>query len=128
MTLADLTAVWSPATILAAIVAGAIVGIVLVGSLASNPAYAAKDATPLRYGLLTAVAAGAAGCAFYSLQILASYVDEDPNWRRAASRFLLWVVFSIVIGLGTWIRLVRHIARRHREAHDRAVAEIEAES
>ena len=126
MTLGQLVEVWTPLSVVAAIAAGLVVGFVLVGRFASDPAYASGVATPIEYGVIIAVLAAAIGMIFYSLQIFTSYIGGDTAWTRVVSRFGLWVLYAAAIGLGTWVRLRRHISRKHNEAHDRAVSELEA--
>ncbi len=126
MTWSELIEVWSPLSILAALVSGLIVGYLLVGRFASDPAYASGVSTPIEYGIVAAVLAAALGAIFYGLQIATSWFGGDTAWTRVVSRFGLWALYSVAIGIGTWIRLNRHIARKHAEAHERAVAELGA--
>lgn len=128
MTLEQLVEVWTPLSIAAAVLSGLVVGYFLVGRFASDPAYASGIAGPFDYAVITAVLSIAIGMIFYSLQILTSFIGGDTAWTRVVSRFGLWVLYAIAIGVGTWIRLRRHIRRKHVEAHERAIHELEATS
>lgn len=125
MTIQELVEVWTPLSIVAAILSGLVVGYFLVGRFASDPAYASGIAGPVDYALITAVLSIAIGMIFYSLQILTSFIGGDTAWTRVVSRFGLWVLYALAIGFGTWLRLRRHIALKHVEAHERAVHELE---
>jgi hypothetical protein len=126
VTLAELTEVWSPLSVLAAAIPGFLLGYLLLGRFAADPAYASGDATPLDYGVLTAILTAATGLIFYGFQIITSLVDGDTHWTRVVSRYAIWVLYSLAIGIGLWLRLHRHIAARHAAAHERAVAELAA--
>lgn len=128
MTIAELTAVWTPLAMLIALGEGLLFGYVLIGRFAVDPAYATRVARPLEYGALTALMTAAAGLVFYAGQILASYLGGDTAWTRVVSRYGIWVAFSVAIGFGMWVRLHRHLARKHAEVHDRATSDHEAES
>lgn len=127
MTLQDLFEVWTPLTVIAAIGPGLLGGAFLIGRFAKDPAYASGEATPFQYAVLTFALVAAVGLIFYALQILTSYVGGDTAWTRVVSRFGLWGMYSAALGVGTWLRLANHIARRHAEVHERAIAEVEAE-
>ena len=127
MTLAQFVEVWTPLSTWAAVVSGFLMGFLVIGYFASDPTYASTSTTPARVGVLTAVLVLALGMVFYGLQIFGSYLDGDTTWTRVVSRFGLWVLYGLAIGFGTWVRLQRHLARKHVEVHDRAVHELEAE-
>ena len=126
MTIAELAEVWTPLSLAIALVSGLVVGYILVGRFAVDPAYASGHASPLEYALVTAVVTAAAGLIFYGGQILTSWIGGDTAWTRVVSRYGLWLVYAAAIGLGTWVRLRRHLARKAAEIHDRAVSEVEA--
>lgn len=127
MTFAELSEVWRPLDIGIAALEGLLFGLLLVGRFAANPAYASGVARPSEYGGIIALMTAASGAIFYGGQILATYAAGDQGWTRVVSRYGIWVVFSLAIGLGTWIRLRRHLAQKVVEVHDRAVSEIEAD-
>lgn len=122
----QLFAVWSPATLVGAIVAGALVGYLIVGRFASDPEYASLLASAREIGLLTAVLASLLGIVFYVVQAVSSYADGDPQWPRVISRFGLWLVYAGVLGIGTWLRLEHAAAQRKRNALAQAHREIDA--
>lgn len=124
MTLDQLTEVWNLASILFAICAGVGLGALAVGHYASDPAYASGEATSAEYGVLVGFLAIAIGLVFFGFQVLATYLDGDPHWTRVVSRFGVWVVYSVAIGLGTGMRLTWHTSRKHAEAHARAEQEL----
>jgi hypothetical protein len=128
MTLAELTEVWTPLSLAVAIISGLLVGILLVGRFASDPAYASGDASPLEYALVTVVMTAAAGLIFYGGQIMTSYIGGDTAWTRVVSRYGIWIAYAAAIGLGTWIRLHRHLRRKHAEIHDRAISQLADDS
>ena len=128
MTVAELVEVWTPLSIAVAMLSGLGLGYVLVGRFAVDPAYASGEASALEYAATTAVTAIAAGLIFYGGQILTSYIGGDTAWTRVVSRYGIWVAYSVAIGLGLWLRLRRHVARKRYEAHERAVRELGAGS
>lgn len=124
MTLELLTEVWNEYTILFAICAGISLGYLVVGHYASDPAYASGEATSVEYGVLVATLAVAIGLVFFGFQVIATFIEGDPLWTRVVSRFGIWVVYSVAIGLGTGIRLTRHTRRKRAETHARAEHEL----
>lgn len=127
MSLAELTEVWSPLSALLAIAAGVGYGI-LVGWIATNPAYSSGMASPLRLAVIALVFAASAGLVFFALQTLGSYLSGDPHWSRVMSRYGQWAVFSLAIGVTTWIVVKRDLHQRRNRAHQRAIAELEGKS
>lgn len=123
---AQLFAVWSPTTLVVAIVAGALVGYFLVGMVAADPDYAAATATAAELGRVVAFLAAILGVVFYVGQAVGSWADGDPNWPRVVGRFGLWLVYAGVLGLGAWRRVADTGARRRREALAQAHREIDA--
>lgn len=128
MTIADLTAVWTPLSALVAIASGVLFGLAF-GLFAVNPTRSRSDlAGPLRIALTGALFVASAGLTFYAGQTLAGYLVHDPLWFRVMSRYGQWVLFSASIGAMSWV-LIRHDrSGRRRRAHDRAVIEIEEEA
>lgn len=126
--IAALTEVWTPLSVALAVISGLAVGVILVGRYAANPAYASGVASPAEYASLAGIMGLAIGVIFYGGQILTSYLGGDTEWTRVVSRFGIWAMYSLAIGLGTWIRIRRHIARRRAAVHDQAVAEVEGET
>lgn len=124
MTLQALTEVWTPLSIAAAIVSGLVLGLGLIGWLATNPRYSAGLAGDATIAGLTFAISAFALLVFYALQTLATYLVGDDAWPRVASRYGLWVVCSAAIALGTWLRLRRDRSTRKSKAHDRAVDEL----
>lgn len=122
-----LTEVWSPASLLFAIVAGLLLGYFAIGRYASDPVYASGQATPREYGLLVAALAIAVGLIFFGFQVLGTYLDGDSGWTRVVSRFFVWVLYCGAIAFGTTVRLNGHAKARHDKVHARAVKKLEDE-
>lgn len=127
MTWAELTEVWRPLDIAFALVEGLVFGYVVVGRLAADPTYASGKASPVQVSWWTALSTAAAGFLFFGGQILASFLGHDTSWTRVASRYGIWVVFSVAVGSGLFGRLTRHLSRKHAEVHDQAVSDLEAD-
>lgn len=127
MTIADLTAVWTPLSALVAIASGVLFGLAF-GLFASSTRSRSDLAGPLRIALTGALFVASAGLTFYAGQTLAGYLVHDPLWFRVMSRYGQWVLFSGSLGATSWL-LIRHDrSGRRRRAHDRAVIEIEEET
>lgn len=124
ITLAELTEVWTPLATAFAVVAGLALGYFVIGRVGSDPAYASGKATAVEYGTTTAFLTAAVGLVFYSFQALGTYLDHDPSWTRVVSRYCLWALYSVCIGVGVTARFKTHADRKHAEAHQRAVDEI----
>lgn len=120
----DIFEVVNAASISFAIFAGLAVGYLAIGKYASDPAYASGQASPTEYGLLVAGLAAAVGAVFFGFQILGAIVDGDQLWPRIASRLIIWFLYSMAIGMGTSIRLERHVRRKRDEAHAGAIREL----
>lgn len=119
--LEGLTLVWTPATVIAAIAAGLVIGIFPIGWLATRPRYQLASVRPAEYGILVAISVAIIGAAFYVAQIIAGTIDGDPFIIRAASRYALFAIFSPAMGLGTWLATRLGAATRGRET--RAIAQ-----
>lgn len=124
MTFDQLVEVWNLASVVFAIFAGTLLGALAVGHYASDPSYASGQATPVDYAVLVGVMTTAVGLVFFGFQVLGSFLDDDPLWTRVVSRFGLWVVYSVAIGVGTWARLRWHAQRKRAEVHARADHEL----
>lgn len=124
VTLADLTAVWTPPSALVALVSGVVFGLG-VGWIATSPSRSRSDlAGPLRIGLTAALFVASAGLTFYAGQTLAGYLGHDPLWFRVMSRYGQWLLFSLAIGATTWLLIRRDRGARRRQAHSRALSEM----
>jgi cytochrome bd-type quinol oxidase subunit 2 len=126
MTLDQLTEVWTPMSVAVALVTGLLVGLV-VGRYVADPAYASHVAAPRQYAALIGLMIVAAGVFFYGGQILTSYIGGDDEWTRAVSRLCVWVMYGVMIAVGTWIRIRYHLDGKRRIAHKRALAELSDE-
>jgi hypothetical protein len=120
---AVLTTVWTPEALLLAAVAGMGIGALVLASIALKPAYASA-ATPGQVARAIAYSGMVTGGVFYVGQALVDTAEDIP--RRLISRFAIWCVYSLFMGLGTWLRLRLEAERRHRILHTVAVAEVEA--
>lgn len=123
MTIENLTTVWSPISALLAIMAGTAYG-VAAGRIATNPAYSAGIASPIRTAVITSIFAASGGLIFFAAQSLGSYLSNDPNWSRVMSRYGQWFLFSIAIGVTTWILVRRDRDARHRRAREIIASEL----
>lgn len=120
----SLLVVWSPTTLIVAVLAGLGVGYWIVGRIASDPVWVAGTATPRGLGILTILLAVAIGLVFYAGQTAATWAENDDAWPRVVSRFGLWVVYSVFLGLGTWRRVADHLEARRTAARLRAKSEL----
>ena len=124
MTWAQLSEVWTPISIGFAIVAGVGFGYFLVGWVASTMTWASGLATPGGVSWLAVSLVSTVGLLFYGGQVWTSYLVGDTAWTRVVSRFVLWLLYSLAIGVGTWIR-IRHLTDLKTEAaRQRAVGEM----
>jgi cyanate permease len=108
-----------------ALIGGSLAGWFLIGQVAADPTWISPTATPRGVGILTGAYSIAVGAMFYLGQTVAGIVDGDGGWPRLATRFVLWALFCVALGVATWLRLVLHTHGRRRQAHDRAQAELD---
>lgn len=116
--------VWTPLSVLAAVVSGLLLGVFLLGWFATNPRYSTGLVPPATVAFLTFWSSALALLVFYAGQTAATYLVGDEAWPRVASRYGLWVVSSGAIAVGTWVRVRVERHRRRTKAHDRAVDEL----
>lgn len=120
-----ITTVWTPAGTAVAAIAGLMLGVLVLGYLATLPTYV-SEATPLEAGGIVVLASSLAGAVFYAGQIVVAVgADDVPD--RLVSRYGLWVLYSVAMGAGTWARLAWALYRRGRHVHEQAVTEVQAE-
>lgn len=117
--------VWSPATFIVAILAGIAFGYAVLGMLSSDPTYANDNLTPRQVAVLVIWTCAAIGAVFYVGQSVAAYTGGDTGWPRVVARYGLWLVYSLSLGFGTWVRLRFHLATMHRRAVIRAQRAVE---
>lgn len=122
MNLAELTEVWTIPSAILAIVAGVAYGL-LVGWIATNPAYSSGIAGPIRSAIIATVFAASGGLIFFAFQTLGSYYSNDPHFTRVMSRYGQWLLFSVTIGVTTWALVQRDLRRRRRRARDQVSTE-----
>jgi len=116
---------WTVATIVVAVAAGLGVGYLMLGKLASNPAYASQYLTSRSVGILVIVTALFSGGAFYIGQIVATAAEGDGGWARILSRYGLWIIYSIALGIGTSFRLDKYSKRRMKKIYESVKHDIE---
>lgn len=121
----DITEVWNPASLAFSAVAGLLLGWFAIGRYATDPSYASGQASPREYGVLVASLAIGVGLVFFGFQVLGTYIDGDPGWTRVVSRFFIWMLYCVMIGVGTTGRLHYHVGKRRATAHQRAVTTLE---
>ncbi len=102
----DVFAVWSPASVLAAITGGLVVGWTVSVLVISNY-LGVVHASPRLVATSTGLMAAWAGLVFYVGQVTDAMLSGDPGLPRILSRFLIWLMFSAAIGVGLWIPLER---------------------
>lgn len=120
-----LTAVWTPATIVAAILTGLLVGAFPIGFVISRSRYRLPTIGPGEYGVLVAILGTLVGIAFFVGQVYAAgAVDNDPLAYRIASRYALFLLFGPCMGLGTSLSLRSSLRARERNARNVASARI----
>lgn len=115
--------VWGWPVAVASVLAGLAVGIEVLGPVLRHPSFSSRIASPASYATMVGVLAALTGLAFYAGQVAGAIADGDPLWWRVASRYTLWLLYSVALALGSWVSLVAHQRRRHRVAHQRAAAE-----
>lgn len=120
----ELLTVWSPATIIGAVVAGFGVGYWMVGKVAADPTWTSPSVSARGIGLLVILLSLAAGLLFFVGQAAATYAEGDTNWPRVVSRSGIWCVYAVFLGIGTWRRVADHIAARKAAARIRAEREL----
>lgn len=107
----DLFAVWSPASVLAAIAGGIVVGWTVSILVATNY-LGVVHVSPGVISIATGLLAAWAGLVFYVGQLADAILSGDPGLPRIVSRFLIWLMFSASIGIGLWIPLDRQARPR----------------
>lgn len=123
--MSELFGVWTPATVLAAIVAGLGFGYIFTDTIIRT-AWFASLALPARLGaVLMGVALGGAGVVFYIGQVAATIAGGDSQWPRVLSRFTLWLVCAVFLAVGTYLAAKRDEAKRHARARDKARLEVD---
>lgn len=113
--------VWTPATVVAAVVGGILVGVFIIGPILADPIYVASTATTAMLTKITIFAGVASNAVFWFGQLLASYSGGDDAWPRILGRAFIQLVFVLFIGAGTWFKVRRSISIR--KARARAIAE-----
>lgn len=113
--------VWSTPVLVAAGIAGMTFGYLALGYAIRNPLFTSGLASPRQNALLAICLAVAGGGFFYLSQIAGSYLAGDPLWWRVASRFTVWVVFCLALGLGAYLAARHDRIRRAARARDRAM-------
>jgi hypothetical protein len=120
----DLFGVWTPATLIAAVVAGLGIGYFVVGAIARNPYFSSGRATPFANGAVAAGALAIALAAFYTGQVFGAIAGGDVLWARILSRFTLSLVYALFLGVGTWAACRRDQHNRHARARLQAMQEL----
>lgn len=97
---------WTFSAILAALGVGLFIGLavalfpIMVGARRS-----ASLLTPTRTGIVLALLVAWVGSAFYAGQAIDSYLAADPGLPRVISRWTIWLLFSLAVGIGCWLGL-----------------------
>lgn len=112
--------VWSPGTRIAAAVSGVLVGVAFVGPLLAAHTYASIYQTASRSALYVSASTMFTGVVFYAGQAVAAYWEGDPSWARILARYVLWVLFAVCLGLGTYVSLRVSEYRKSRAAKSQA--------
>lgn len=104
--------VLTPPAVFIAVVGGGAFGFVLLTELIQSDRYGTATANAKTFGAVITVLTVAFGLVFYVGQIIASILTGDDQWPRAAARSVLFFLFCLATGIGTWIGL--HREWRHR--------------
>jgi hypothetical protein len=92
----DLFVVWTPASLVGAVIGGLLLGFVVVARF-ENPRFSALESVGgmIFIGIL-------AGATFWLPQIVDTYNAQGPAFAwRVISRFGLWCLFILAMGFGT---------------------------
>lgn len=101
---ADILTVWTPWTVLAAILSGLIIGIGLSWPI-SNPLWSSRVATRGQVSVFVAVMSAWIVTVLYVASILAAVASGDVGFVRAVSRYTLFLFAALVSGAGCWLAL-----------------------
>lgn len=113
-----LTSTWGNFGGIAAIISGLVMGYLIIGHFVVNPFYASGEANAAEYAKTMLIAMTASGCLFWGPQLL------QENWEVIASRFALWLIYSVTSSFGLAIRLQWHLYEKHIEAKRKAILEV----
>lgn len=102
----DLFKVWSLPAIVGAYVVGHAFGHLVIARISSQPRWRTMNSARA-YGWLVGVLSGWFGFFFYVSQIAAAFIQHDFQWERIMSRYGMWLVLSIGVGIGTAIGMRR---------------------
>lgn len=116
--------VWSVPVLILACAAGGLFGYQAIGYAIRNPLFSSGLATPFQNALLAVFMAIAGGGFFWVSQIIGAWLDGDPLWWRVASRFTVWLVFCVAIGIGAYLAARRDRRQRAAAARSQAVREL----
>ncbi len=86
-----LSIVWSYSSVLAAIVGGFALGALVL--------WKQSPTLPVFRGGITLLV----GSVFFSGQIITTLMTEPASTPRVTSRFFIWIVFSVAVGIGSWV-------------------------
>lgn len=98
--------VLTPSAVGVATVGGFAVGWLLLAEAIRDPRYGTGAAAGT-YARLIGGMGILIGGVFWSGQIVSSAVDGDPAWPRAAARYVVWLIFSVAVGVGVYVGLRR---------------------
>lgn len=116
--------IWSPGTVIAALVTGFLLGFLFLGYLAAAPTYASVRLTAAKTALFTVASTLLTGIVFWGGQTFAAWLEGDPGWPRVMTRYVLWVIWALAMGVGTWLRLSIHDHRKARQARKAAETKV----
>lgn len=96
----------TPSALFVSLLGGGLTGVLLATVISSQLlgiAALAPRGMGIAVGALLLMSVGI----FYLGQFTSAIVDGDPGWPRIVSRYLIFVLFSIAAGCGTWAGLAR---------------------
>lgn len=124
--MSELASVWTPASLVSAIVGGVGIGYFVIGQILRNPRYSSGQASAVDVAKLVIGSAAIVGATFYVGQILSTFFEAGENlaWR-IISRFTLWLLYALCLGVGAAWSVHNDEQSRYLKARDRARRVIE---
>lgn len=119
--MSELSTVWTPAAVISAVVGGLGIGYFVLGQILRDPRYSSGQASPRDVWRLVVRGAALVGFGFYIGQVVATSFEAggDFGWR-VISRFLLWLLYSLLLAVGAAWSIRNDDHDRYLQARDQA--------